>query len=93
MTVRDAGALLERLGIDRRARLREVPNGRDRRGRPYTKWVARYGDHTWSVRRELVADVQRALALVQAEDAEKRAAELRKAIEAPHQSTGTGPPK
>jgi hypothetical protein len=94
LTVREAEELLELHGsIDRRARVYEESSGRrDGLGRPYTKWVARYGKQKWSLSRESVADVQQALALLAAVDAETRAAELRKAAGAPPlEPTGTRP--
>lgn len=77
LTIAEAKAVLERLGgIDRRARVVEETSGvKDARGRPYTKWRARYGKSVWSLRREDVADAQQALSVL-AEDAEEQLARL-----------------
>lgn len=57
-----ARAFLEKLEIPAHARVEEFRTGtKDRLGRPYTKWRARWGSNVKSLPREDVADVQQAL--------------------------------
>lgn len=87
MTPAEARALLERLGIDPRAKVEETKNWG-----PYMKWRARWGVHTRTLRRSDVADVELALRIVREDNARIIAAlspEQREALNLA--KTGTDP--